>query len=110
MIKTTSTNMSLANILSYEGKFNLKLPSSFVNRFPNINLDPNIHSGRPHIKGTRVLAADIFKANAIKGYSLGKIRMEFKEMGIDLDEKILDEAISFTLSLLQYIKSGNKDK
>jgi len=39
-----------------------QIPNKLFQDFPNIVSDPEIHSGWPHIKGTRILAMDIFRA------------------------------------------------
>ena len=65
------------------------IPKRLFSQFPNIVSDPGIHSGWPHIKGTRILAPDIFRAQ-VQGYSLDKMIMEFSEMGVKITEKQLE--------------------
>ncbi len=97
----------LNQILSQEGDLIPSIPTSLQATFPHIVTDPAIHAGWPHIKGTRILAVDVFRAQ-VKGYSSTQMIMEFKEMGVSVSEKELDEAFRFTLEWLRDSTHGKK--
>ena len=85
------------------------IPAKFQTAFPHIITDPGIHAGWPHIKGTRILAIDIFRAQ-VKGYSFNKMLMDFKEMGITVSEIELKEAFKFILEWWIYIDGKESAK
>lgn len=74
-------------------------PSYLLAKFKSITTTPEIHSGLPHIKNTRILAADIFRA-IVKGYSYERILMDFKEIGVSVSKRDLEDAFNFTVSWL----------
>jgi len=90
----------LNKILFPEGDVIPQLPIDLQTEFPHIITDQEIHAGWPHIKGTRILAIDIFRAQ-VKGYSFSKMIMDFKEMGITVSEKELLEAFRFIVEWLR---------
>ena len=94
-------------ILYPEGKSIPTIPRNLITNFSNIICDSDIHSGWPHIKGTRILATDIFRSQ-VQGYSLNNMIMEFKEMGVLVSKEQLEEAFLFTLEWLRY--SLNEEK
>lgn len=85
------------------------IATKLLNQFPNIAIDPDIHSGWPHIKGTRVLATDILRAQ-IQGYSLETMIMEFKEMGVKVTKEQLVEACRFTIKWMNYLDEKKASK
>lgn len=73
------------------------ISKNLFQQFPNITSDPKIHAGWPVIKGTRILATDIFRAQ-VEGHSVSELTMQFKEMGIkNISKDILNEAFRFTI-------------
>ena len=99
----------LNQILSPEGDLIPHIPTKFQAEFPHVVSDPHIHGGWPHIKGTRILAMDIFRAQ-VKGYSFNKMIMDFKEMGIKVSEQELKEAFRFILEWLRYVDEKESAK
>lgn len=109
MINITSyqTDMTL-QVLFSEGNNIPQIPNKLFEDYPNIKIDPKIQGGWPHIKGTRIVATDIFRAQ-VAGNSLQKMIMEFREMGSTVTEEQLEEAFRFTLAWLSYtINDGEK--
>ncbi len=85
------------------------LPKSLFSKYGCIVSDPAIHSSWPHIKGTRILASDILRAQ-IQGYSLQKMIMQFKEMGISVDKEALIEACKFTIEWMHLLNEKKSPK
>ncbi len=83
-----------------------QLNKNLLSKYPDIAIDPEIQSGWPCIKGTRVRVIDIFRAT-VKGYSNKKIIMQFQEMDVKLTNEQLNQAFSFTL---EWINSLNASK
>ena len=94
--------MSIANVLFPTGKYEANLHvNNIFSKYPNVVSDYKIHSGWPHIKGTRILASDIFRAVA-KGSTYNDLIMDFKQMDISVSKGALEEAVRFTIDLLHY--------
>lgn len=85
------------------------LSRQLFDRFPYITSDPTIHSGWPHIKGTRILASDILRG-IIQGYSLETMIMQFKEMGIKVSKEALIEACKFTVEWMYLLNEKKTSK
>lgn len=98
--------MSLQQILTFQGNLP-PVPKKLLLDYPNIAINPEIHSGLPHIKGTRILAFDIFRSQ-VKGHSINSMILDFKTMGVIVSEKQLEEAVRFTLDWLHDIIHGQK--
>ena len=86
------------------------VPNKLFQQFPNISSDPDIHAGWPVIKGTRILATDIFRAQ-VRGDSTDELIMQFKEMGIkNVTKNILNEAFRFTLKWMESLDEKKAKK
>lgn len=94
--------MTSMKALFTEGKKRPSIPQELFNTFPHISSDPEIRSGWPHIKGTRVLVTDIFRAQ-IKGYSFDTLLSDLNSMGIKIKKIALEEAYRFTIEWLHYL-------
>lgn len=81
-----------------------KFPINIWKIYPNIISDPQIHSGWPSIKGTRIIATDILRSQ-VEGYSLDAMIMEFKQIGATVTKKMLQEAIDFSIDWLHFLKN-----
>lgn len=103
------TMKNINQILFSEGDTIPHIPTKFQTEYPHIVTDPGIHAGWPHIKGSRILATDIFQAQ-VKRYSYSKMIMDFKDMGITVTEKELYEAFMFTLAWIQNTTDGKETK
>jgi uncharacterized protein (DUF433 family) len=101
--------MSMMQVFYPESNLLPSLPPSILSRYHFINRDPQIHGGWPHIKGTRILASDIFRAQ-IQGHSLEDIRMQFMEMGVKVSKEALMEACSFTLEWMFHLNETSTTK
>lgn len=101
--------MSLFQAFFQENKLLTAIPSSLFANFPQITTNPDIHSGLPHIKGTRILATDVFRAQ-IQGYSFDQMLMEFKEMEVPVSKSQLEQAFSFTVELLHLFNEKEASK
>lgn len=85
------------------------IPSSIFIKYKYITVDPAIQSGRPHIRGTRVIASDVFVAQMEK-ITLDQLIIDYKRLGINVTKEQLREAFEFTLeSITRYIH-GKKAK
>lgn len=96
--------MTSLNALFSEGKSAPAVPQKIIKSFRYISIDPQIRSGWPHIKNTRILVTDVFKAQ-VKGSSFESLLSDFKEMGIKIDKKALEEAYMFTIEWLHYLNA-----
>ncbi len=101
--------MTSLQILFAEGKTKPAIPEKLFHRYPAISSDLKIHSGYPHIKGTRILVLDIFRA-LMKGTSLNSISKEFKSMNITVKRESLEEAYRFTVDWLHYLNEKEISK
>lgn len=100
--------MTSIQALFSEGKIPY-LPKELLEKFSSISTDPKIHSGWPHIKGTRILATHVFRAQ-VKGYSFESMLRDFRKMDVKLTKIELEEAYRFTIEWLHYLneKEGKK--
>jgi uncharacterized protein (DUF433 family) len=98
--------MTSLQALFTEGKKKPTIPTKLFTAFPLISSDPAILSGWPHIKGTRVLVTDIFKAQ-IKGYSYDSLISDFNSMGVKINKSALKEAYLFTIEWLHCLNEKN---
>ena len=82
-----------------------KIQSQLLESYNNIVTDTDIHNGWPHIKGTKILAFDIFRS-VIEGHSLPSILFNLKKIGVKAKQEQLVEAFNFTLQWLSalYLK------
>lgn len=101
--------MTLFRAFFQENKLLTTLPSSLYVKYPHITTDAGVHSGLPHIKNTRILTSDVFRAQ-IQGYSLNQMLMEFKEIGVPVSKQELEEAIGFTIELLNIFNEKDSSK
>jgi uncharacterized protein (DUF433 family) len=79
-------------------------PINIWRNYPHIISDPEIHSGWPSIKGTRIIATDILRSQ-IEGYTLDAMLMEFKQLGAKVTKEMLQEAIDFSIDWLHFLKN-----
>lgn len=86
------------------------LSNNLLQQFPEIVSDPNIHSGWPVIKGTRILATDIFRAQ-VEEHSAEELILQFKEIGIKhITSNIINEAVRFTLKWMSSLDEKKSQK
>lgn len=84
--------------------------SSLLTEFPHIAIDPLVQGGQPHIKGTRILASEVFIAQLEK-ISLDKLIMEYKQIDVHVSKEQLQEAFQFTLaSISRYLHEKKTSK
>lgn len=86
-----------------------QLKKSLLSKYPYVAMDPEIQSGWPCIKETRVRVVDIFRAT-VKGYSNKKIIMQFKEMDVNLTTEQLNQAFCFTLEWINFLNASKNIK
>lgn len=101
--------MTLFQAFFQENKLLTPVPRSLFVKYPHITTDPDVHSGLPHIKNTRITTSDVFRGQ-IQGYSLDQMLMEFKEIGVPVSKKELEEAIGFTIELLNIFNEKDSSK
>lgn len=101
-------NMTSLNALFNEGENLPSIPNKLLRSFTFISTDPKIRSGWPHIKNTRILATDIFKAQ-VRGITVESMVKDFKSMGIKINREALEEAYKFTLEWLYYLNGKEKN-
>ena len=94
--------MTSLNALFNEGKTVPIVPNKLLKSFTYIATDPAVRSGWPHIKNTRILVTDIFRAQ-VKGNSPEALLKDFEEMGVKVKRSALDEAYRFTVEWLFYL-------
>ena len=99
--------MTSINALFTEG--NPKIPKKIIESYPYIVIDQSVNSGWPHIKNTRILATDIFKAQ-VKGYSYNSLIEDFKSMGVQINKKALEQAYMFTIEWLHYLNAKKNSR
>ncbi|PIZ63969.1 hypothetical protein CO051_03710 [Candidatus Roizmanbacteria bacterium CG_4_9_14_0_2_um_filter_39_13] len=100
--------MTSLNALFNEGEHLPLIPSKLLRSFSFISTDPKIRSGWPHIKNTRVLVTDIFRAQ-VRGNTIESMVKDFKSMGIKINSEALEEAYKFTLEWLHYLNEKEKN-
>lgn len=84
--------------------------SSLLSEYSHIAIDPLIQGGQPHIKGTRILASEVFIAQLEK-ISIDKLLLEYKHIGVDVTKDQLREAFKFTLeSIARYLNERKTSK
>lgn len=108
MIEIAHKNMT-EEILFPKSHTKPKIPQNLLQKYTNIVVSPQIRSGRPHIQNTRILAVDIFRAN-VKGYTYDRLIMDFKEMGVKVTKRELEDAFNFTLSWLNEASNEREKK
>lgn len=106
--RNTSQNMT-QEILFPNSHTKPKISQNLLQKYTNIAVNPQIHSGWPHIQNTRILAVDIFRA-IVKGYTYERITMDFKEMGVRVTKIELEDAFNFTLSWLNEASNEREKK
>lgn len=85
------------------------MSKKLFSEYPSIKSDPDIHSGWPHIRGTRILASDVLRAQ-IQGYSIEAMRMQFQEMGVSVKNEALTEACRFTIEWMHILNEKEASK
>lgn len=85
------------------------MPKKLFSEYLSIVSDPDIHSGWPHIKGTRILASDVLRAQ-IQGYSIEAMLMQFQEMGVYVKKEALTEACRFTIEWMHSLNEKETPK
>ena len=84
--------------------------SNLLSKYKYIAIDPLIHGGHPHIRGTRIVCHEVFIAQMEK-ISINKLILEYKSMDISVSANQLKEAFEFTLeSIRQYIRGKKTAK
>ena len=101
--------MTSLNALFNEGRRVPTIPTELIDSFSYIAVDPKIRSGWPHIVNTRILATDIFKAQ-VKGITHESLLADFKDLGVKIDKKALEEAFIFTLRWMHYLDEKETSK
>lgn len=89
-----------SQIISSKDYINFLPKTSLLDEFPSVGIDPMIHSGQPHIIGTRILASEVFIAQLEK-ITLDQLLMEYRSMDIKVEKKQLQEAFRFTLESIK---------
>ncbi len=84
-----------------------KIQSRLLESYSFIVTDPSIHNGWPHIKGTKILAFDIFRS-VIEGHSLQSILFNLKKIGVKATQEQLSESFNFTLHWLSTLYLNEK--
>lgn len=98
MIKTdTPKKMSLSQYLIPQGSLPKVIPSYLFKRYTRIASDPDIHSGWPHIRGTRVLTSDVFK-NWLQFNQIDRLAKEYKSIGAKVSDNDLNQALEFMIA------------
>lgn len=101
--------MSLHQYLIPEGKFPQNIPNSLFLKFNKISTDPQVHSGWPHIKGTRILASDVLRS-FIQYEELGQLIKEYRKMGAHVSSGDLDQALRFMIAWMNLDLNETKSK
>lgn len=85
------------------------IPRGLLSDYKSIATNPEIHGGQPHIKGTRILALDVLLGQ-LQGYSLDKMILEFKEMGVKVKKDQMIEARQFSIDWLHSLNEKKAAK
>lgn len=101
--------MSDYSKIFYSKDFIYIIPQSLFTKYQHISIDPDIQSGMPHIKGTRITVLDVFLAQ-LEGNSIESMIFEYKKMGIDVSRKQLLEAFEFAAEAISKFTNGKRAK
>lgn len=94
------------NLLFTEGS-PPRIPKKLIRSYPAIAISPRIRSGWPHIKNTRILATDIFRAQ-VKGSTYATLLEDFRGMGVKINKEAFEQAYGFTIEWLNYLYNAKK--
>lgn len=107
MIKTSTIKMSTYQYWYPEGKLSISIPSSLFKKYNRISSDNEIHSGWPHIKGTRILTSEVFRNWAEYKYPEQMVK-QYKAVGVRVSTNDLNQAFRFMIAWMH--KELNESK